>query len=85
MSAIDLERSAARADSPSPDRARALANALAHLGVACRVEARGRAAFLVPEAGVSPNCFEDVSTRQTVMAVGRDHGFSHVAVMLGEG
>jgi hypothetical protein len=72
----------------SPDRgdrttrnATALAAAIAALGVQCSLEARGGLALLTPV----PESIEKLQapeTRRTVLALAREHGFTHVAIEL---
>jgi hypothetical protein len=67
------------------DRARrnasALAAAIAELGVQCSLEVRGGLALLLPvQESVATLQLPD--TRRAVLALARDHGFTHVAIEL---
>ena len=65
----------------SARNAGALAAAIARLGIRCALEVRGGLALLVPT-------LDDVAalqvdeTRRAVLALVKDHGFTHVAIEL---
>jgi hypothetical protein len=61
--------------------ASALAAALAALGVQCALEARGGLALLLPVPESVP-MLQDDEIRRAVLALARQHGFTHVAVEL---
>jgi hypothetical protein len=61
-----------------------LAAALAHLGVSCRVEAREGLAIIYPASSGGPR-LDDQAVRRQIVALGRERGFTHVAVALGAG
>lgn len=65
--------------------AETLAHALAELGVVCRVEARDRLALLVAADadGVADRVLEP-EVRERILDVVAEHGFTHVAIELGE-
>jgi hypothetical protein len=67
----------------SPD-ATALAHALRAAGIACEVEARAALALIVVSTADATRLAADDRRRQ-VLAVAREHGFTHVAVELGIG
>jgi hypothetical protein len=61
--------------------AAALAAAIAELGVQCSLEARGGLALLMPvEESIS--ALQSPDTRRAVLALARQHGFTHVAIEL---
>jgi hypothetical protein len=61
--------------------ASALAAAIAELGVQCVLEARGGLALMLPtQPGVEK--LQDPDTRRAVLALARQHGFTHVAIEL---
>jgi hypothetical protein len=66
------------------DPAALLAGDLAGAGLACRVEARERLAVVHPDAG-TPFDVSDEAVRRRVVALGREHGFTHVALALSDG
>ena len=59
----------------------ALAAAIAELGVRCSLEARGGLALLVPVSS-SLATLQSAETRRAVLALARQHGFTHVAIEL---
>jgi hypothetical protein len=61
--------------------ASALALEIAALGVRCALEARGGLALLLPETG-SVEMLQSSDTRRAVLALARQHGFTHVAIEL---
>lgn len=61
--------------------ATALAAALAKLGVQCSLEARGGLALLLP-VPESVAMLQAEETRRAVVALAREHGFTHVAIEL---
>lgn len=61
--------------------ATALAAAIAELGVQCALEARGGLALLMP-VKESVALLQDPDTRRAVLALAREHGFTHVAIEL---
>lgn len=61
--------------------AAALAVAIAELGIQCSLEARGGLALLMPVAE-SVGALQSPETRDTVLALARAHGFTHVAIEL---
>jgi len=61
--------------------AAALAAAIAELGVQCALEARGGLALLLPVTE-SVARLQDQETRRAVLALARQHGFTHVAIEL---
>ena len=72
----------------SPDRgdrtgrnAASLAAAIGALGVQCSLEARGGLALLMPDAA-SATKLQDPETRRAVLALAREHGFTHVGIEL---
>jgi hypothetical protein len=72
-------------DEPRGDRSRrnaaALAAAIAELGIACALEARGGLALLLPTTDAVASLQLD-ETRRAVLALARQHGFTHVAIEL---
>ena len=58
-----------------------LAAGIAALGVRCALEPRGGLALLLPETG-SVEMLQSPDTRRAVLALARQHGFTHVAVEL---
>ena len=69
--------------SPPPDAA-ALAAALRGAGIVCEVEARAALAVIVASAADASRVGGD-DLRPRVLALAREHGFTHVAVELGGG
>jgi hypothetical protein len=65
----------------APD-ATALAAALRGAGIACEVEARATLALIVASTAHATRLAED-ELRRHVLALAREHGFTHVAVELG--
>jgi hypothetical protein len=61
--------------------ATALAAAIAELGVQCSLEARGGLALLLPVTD-SVLALQSPDTRRAVVALARQHGFTHVAIEL---
>jgi hypothetical protein len=61
--------------------ATALAAAIAELGVQCSLEARGGLALLLPVTE-SVLALRSPDTRRAVLALARQHGFTHVAIEL---
>ena len=61
--------------------AAALASAIAELGIACDVEARGGLVLLLP-APESVSKLAEEGTRRAALALARQHGFTHVAIEL---
>ena len=61
--------------------ATALAAAIAELGVQCALEARGGLALLLP-AAESVATLQAPEVRRAVLALAREHGFTHVAIEL---
>jgi hypothetical protein len=61
--------------------ATALAADLAKLGLHCALEARGGLALLLPQPDSVAKLEED-ETRRAVVALAKQHGFTHVAVEL---
>jgi hypothetical protein len=61
--------------------ARALAEALRGLGVACAVEPRQALAIITVDAG-SAASLATLYRRQAILAMAKEHGFTHVAVEL---
>ena len=59
----------------------ALAAALADLGVQCSLEVRGGLALLLPVSS-SIQTLQSPDTRRAVLALARQHGFTHVAIEL---
>jgi hypothetical protein len=73
---------------PSPDaddRVAALGRSLAALGASCQVEARGRLAVVVPDAGADPRLFGAAEWRVRALRAAATHGFTHLALELGDG
>jgi len=59
----------------------ALAAAIAELGIDCALEARGGLALLLPTPeGVAALQVDE--TRRAVLAMAKEHGFTHVAIEL---
>jgi hypothetical protein len=59
----------------------ALAAAIAELGIECALEVRGGLALLLPTAdGVAALQVDD--SRRAVLALAKEHGFTHVAIEL---
>jgi hypothetical protein len=58
--------------------AESLREALAALGLHCRVEARGALAVLVLEGDVAP--LRDPSLRGRALSIASAHGFTHLAL-----
>ena len=67
---------------PSPADAAALAAALRGAGIACEVEARAALALIVVSSTDAARLAAD-DLRRRVLALAREHGFTHVAVELG--
>ena len=61
--------------------ASAFAAAIAGLGLQCALEARGGLALLLPVAE-SVAMLQQQETRRAVLALAREHGFTHVAIEL---
>ena len=68
----------------SPADAAALAAALRGVGVVCEVEARASLALIVVSSTDAARLAADDLRRQ-VLALAREHGFTHMAVELGVG
>jgi hypothetical protein len=66
----------------APPDAAALAAALRGAGIACEVEARDALA-LITASSTDTTRLGAVDLRQRVLALAREHGFTHVAVELG--
>ena len=65
----------------SPRNAVALAAAIAELGIECALEVRGGLALLLPTQD-SVIALQDDETRRAVLALAKEHGFTHVAIEL---
>jgi hypothetical protein len=63
--------------------ATALAAGIAALGIQCALEARGGLALILPVVE-SVARLQDQETRRAVLALARQHGFTHVAIELPE-
>jgi len=75
-----VTRDDARGDR-SARKAAALATAIAKLGVDCALEVRGGLALLLPTPeGVTT--LQGDETRRAVLALAKEHGFTHVAIEL---
>ncbi len=61
--------------------ATALAAGIAELGIRCSLEPRGRLAVLVPMSS-SIERLQGAETRRALVALAKQHGFTHVAVEL---
>ncbi|MFL5620806.1 MAG: hypothetical protein ACJ79A_20690 [Gemmatimonadaceae bacterium] len=61
--------------------ATALAAAIAELGVQCSLEVRGGLALVLPVTE-SVEALQSPDTRRSVLALARQHGFTHVALEL---
>ena len=61
--------------------ATALATAISELGIRCSLEARGGLAILLPVSS-SIEVLQSADTRRAVIALAREHGFTHVAIEL---
>ena len=61
--------------------AKALAAAIAELGIRCSLEPRGGLAVVVPLSSSMEN-FQRADTRRALVALAKQHGFTHVAVEL---
>jgi hypothetical protein len=61
--------------------AEALATGVAALGLDCAIEARGGLALILPAAESVAKLAED-ETRRAVLALAKQHGFTHVAIEL---
>lgn len=61
-----------------------LALALERLGLSCRVESREGLAIVHASASADAQLLDDV-VRRRIVALGRECGFTHVAVALGAG
>ena len=70
------------APGPPVGDATGLAVALSTLGLQCMVEARERLAVIVPTGGVPD--LGDAAVRRRVQSLATAHGFTHVALDLGE-
>jgi hypothetical protein len=66
----------------APRDAAALAAALRGAGIACEVEARDALALIIASS-TDATRLAAVDLRQRVLALAREHGFTHVAVELG--
>lgn len=69
-----------RGDRATQDAA-ALAAAISELGIRCSLEPRGGLAVLVP-LGSSMVMLQSADTRRALVALAKQHGFTHVAVEL---
>ena len=69
-----------RADRSERDAA-GLAAAIAGLGIRCSLEARGGLALLMP-VPASIGKLQDPEARRAVLALAREHGFTHVGIEL---
>ena len=58
-----------------------LATAIAALGVQCSLEARGGLVLLMP-VPTSVAMLQEPETRSAVLALAREHGFTHVGIEL---
>ena len=58
-----------------------LAAAIASLGVQCSLEARGGLVLLMP-VPTSVAMLQEPETRSAVLALAREHGFTHVGIEL---
>lgn len=65
----------------SARRAATLATAIAKLGVDCALEVRGGLALLLPTPEGVATLQRD-ETRRAVLALAKEHGFTHVAIEL---
>lgn len=65
----------------SARKAAALATAIAKLGVECALEVRGGLALLLPTPEGAAALQRDES-RRAVLALTKEHGFTHVAIEL---
>ncbi len=64
--------------------ASALGSALLARGIRASVEARGSLAVLLPLS--DPSALADAPVRDAVLALAREHGFTHVAIeIVGDG
>jgi hypothetical protein len=61
--------------------ATALAAAIGRLGVQCSLEARGGLVLLLP-VKASVEALQSPDTRRAVLALCREHGFTHVGIEL---
>lgn len=61
--------------------ASALAAAIAELGIRCALEARGGLVVLLPVSS-SLEALQAAETRRAVLALAKQHGFTHVAIEL---
>ncbi|MBW8769466.1 MAG: hypothetical protein JF589_06925 [Gemmatimonadetes bacterium] len=75
-----MTRSEERGDR-SARNAVALGAAIAKLGVDCALEVRGGLALLLPSP-TGAVALQVVETRRAVLALAKDHGFTHVAIEL---
>jgi hypothetical protein len=66
------------------DVAALFASDLAAAGLACRVEIRERLAIVHPDPGHDLEVADD-GVRRHVVGLGRQRGFTHVAIALAEG
>ena len=66
---------------PTTRNGKALAAAVAELGIQCTLEARGGLAVLLPVSS-SLEALQSADTRRAVFALAKQHGFTHVAVEL---
>ncbi len=60
--------------------AASLEAALREIGIQCNVESHDRLAILVPDQGTPQ--LDDARIRREALRVGREHGFTHVALEL---
>jgi hypothetical protein len=67
----------------APPDATALAAALRGAGIACEVEARAALALIVAPTAADATRLAADDLRRRVLALAREHGFTHVAVELG--
>lgn len=75
-----MTRDDARGDR-SARKGAALATAIAKLGVDCALEVRGGLALLLPTPEGVATLQRD-ETRRAVLALAKEHGFTHVAIEL---
>ena len=61
--------------------AASLAAAIAALGIDCSLEVRGGLALLLP-VPASVEKLQEPETRRAILAIAREHGFTHVGIEL---
>jgi hypothetical protein len=80
---VSVRHQAAERDASPAQRAEQLRAALAAMGLPVEVEPRAPLAVLVAAEPAATRLI-DASFRRAVLGVAREHGFTHVAIELGD-